>query len=409
MFKDPERRSTTFRVIANIWCVYGAQACIIPHMTRYYDLDLGLEDTQIGLLMAVPALAMVLFQPVWGYLSDRVLGRTKTFRLGLMLCIFTLFTFTQAYRLQHFSSILAAAILFMICYGINSPLSTAVILSYLGGKRRHLFGRIRVFGSASFAFTVFFLCPPAVYLAQYWGLYPRTSIFWLGCLFFFLAFLSTWWNEDHFETHRKPELGSFQKLVQNRNLLYFFFSLFCIGMTMSSSLLYIGPYIDYLGYSERFFSSIWLTGVGIEIFFTYFMASIIHRTGLKRMIVIGFAAEGIRWLGISFFTEQYIILMFSMLHGPAVLGIFFVTATYLDSECDESVRSTAQSLLYFSLMSGQIAGYLCGSLYVGSFDNIPRAEAIQHGFFLFALIALAASLFFKLMVAEEKTVPDQGQ
>lgn len=407
MFDNIGHRRSGIQVMTNIWCVYSAQACILPHLSRYYDLDLGLNNTQIGFLMVLPYLAMVLFQPLWGVLADRLLGRTKTYRMGLICSCLTLFIYSISYQTMGFYGLLGGAILFMIFYGTNSPLSTSIILSYLGQKRRHLFGRIRVFGSTSFTVTVFILCPLAVTLSHWMGFYGRTMIFWMGCIFFILTCIFTRWDESHFEKHHRPEFKSFKNLFFNRNLILFFFIIFITGMTFTSELLLIGPYVGHLGLPEIFYSSLWLTGVGFEIILTFFMAPIVLKVGLKRTIVIGIAAEGIRWVGIALLTSPIYILLFSLMHGPAVLGIFFVTATYLDAECDESIRSTAQAMLYFSLMSGQISGLALGSLLLKWFSYLPKVEAIRIGFFYFGINAILAAILFSLFVAKESVPPSK--
>ncbi|MEW6233949.1 MAG: MFS transporter [Candidatus Omnitrophota bacterium] len=397
---DSARRNE-IQVLANIWFLYCAQACIIPHLTRYYDLDLGLGALQIGILMSAPYLFMILFQPLWGVLADQVLGRTRMYRLGLILSSASLIVYSFSYCFGGFYALLAASIGFMICYGTGSPLSTSIILSYLGRRRRHLFGRVRVFGSASFTVTVFLFCPLAVALSHYFGLPGRTMVFWMGSLFYIAALCFTRWDDSLFERHTKPGFRSFRRLAGDINLIFFLLSLFFVGMTFTSEILYIGPYIGRLGLSEFFFSTMWLIGVGVEIVFTYNLARVVRFTGLKTMIFWGMAAEGIRWLGISLFPSPYAILIFSTLHGPAVLGIFFVTAMYLDSECEESVRSTAQSLLYLAIQGGQITGFILGSFIVDFYSDLPRVEAIRHGFFWFGFNAVAAAFFFYFFVAKE--------
>ncbi len=63
------KRRTGLKVLANTWFLCLGQACVFPHLTRYYDLDLHLSDFHIGLMMALPALGAVLMQPLWGILA----------------------------------------------------------------------------------------------------------------------------------------------------------------------------------------------------------------------------------------------------------------------------------------------------------------------------------------------------
>jgi MFS family permease len=115
------------------------------------------------------------------------------------------------------------------------------------------------------------------------------------------------------------------------------------------------------------------------------------------------AADGIRWVLFYFFPAPSMILTLNVLHGLSVIGMLFVSAMYLDSECEESVRSTAQALLYLAMVAGQITGYLGGSVIVNHYHFLPRADAIRSGFFWFGQFGLLASLFCLFFVAKEST------
>ncbi len=373
--------------------LYCGQSCVFPHLTRYYDLDLHLNDWQIGLMMSMTSLGAVLTQPFWGILADRLIGRTKTIRLAMSLNILFLTAFAFSFQTGGFSLLLPAGILFFICYSATLPLNSAIILSYLGKSRRHLFGRMRVAGSISFTVGMFLICPMVVSLSLRFGLYGRTLVFLTACLLYLGAIFCTFWDESQFERHHKPQFRNFVTFFRNRNLMVFYLSIFCTSIGASAGIQYIGPYIGHRGLSERFFSTLWLVGVSMEILLTFNLHHIARWIGLKYTVVMGFASEFFRWGGISLFDAPGWILAFNGLHGPAVLGVFFASAMYLDSECEESVRSTAQALLYFSFVSGQVTGYLLASTLVNHYSYLPRAEAIQSSFFWFSLFALTGALF----------------
>ncbi len=401
LFRDEAHRRTGWLVIASTWFLYSAQSCFLPHQTRFFDLDLGLDDRQIGILMAVPAFVSLLFQPVWGALADRVFGRTVALRIILISSSVLLIFYSIAYAIGGYFLLLFGACLFVASMGATIPTSAAIILSFLGPKKRHLFGRIRVAGSTSFCFTVITFCPVLALISQKIGFPDRTCIFWGGSIFYLLSLSFTFWDDSQFEAHETPTFTSFVRLLRNRNLALFYFSIFCCSVGASAGIQYIGPYIGHRGFSEFYFSSIWFVGVGVEIFCTYNLHRLVNRFGLKNIVVVGIAAEGCRWLGLSQLTSAIPILMLFMLHGPAVIGSFFGSAMYLDSECEESVRSTAQAILYFSMVAGQITGYLSGSLIVESYGYLSRKSAIQNSFFWFGLAAIFASAFCYLFVKPE--------
>lgn len=378
---------------------------MFPHLTRHYDLDLHLADWQIGLLMAVPSLCALFFQPIWGYIADRVLTRTLTFRIAMICSTVMVCFFVFAYQIGGFLLLLPVTICFMICYYAGVPINSAIILSFLGKKRRHLFGKIRVSGSVSFTIGIFFISPLMVELSRVLGMYDRGMVFMTAGLMYLLAFFSTRWDENHFEKHHKPEFQSFSNLLKNLNLMCLYACIYITSIGASAGIQYIGPYIGHRGLSERFFSTFWLVGVCVEIGLTFYLEHIVRRVGLKTVIVGAFLAESLRWIGISQFDPPAMILIFNVFHGFAVIGMFFASAMYLDAECEESIRSTAQALLYFSFVSGQVTGYLLSSFVVSLYDHLPRAEAIQTCFFWFGAFNVLSISIGGLFLKRESSEP----
>lgn len=392
IFGEGSKRRTGLKVFANTWFLCMGQACVFPHLTRYYDLDLHLSDFYIGLMMALPALGAVMMQPLWGILADRMIGRTKTIRLTLIMNILMLIFFAFSYQKGGFPLLLISGTMLYISYSAGLPLNSAIILSFLGKKNRHLFGRMRVAGSISFTLTMFLICPLVIGISIWFGLYGRTLLFLTAGIFYFITILTTFWDENHFERHVKPEFDSFLNLFRNPNMVIFYLSIFCVSIGASAGIQYLGPYVGHRGLSERFFSTLWLVGVSVEIICTYNLHRFAQTIGLKYTVLLGFAAEFIRWFGMSMVDAPGLIIALNCFHGPAVLGVLFASAMYLDAECEESIRSTAQAMLYFSFVSGQVTGYILASALVNHYSYLPRYEAIQNSFFWFSLFALFAAI-----------------
>lgn len=342
LFRDQEHRAAGRWVMAGNWFVYSAQACLLPHLTRYYDLDLGLNDKQIGMLMALPALFALVCQPFWGVMADRVLGRTMTFQLVMALAALLAWCFTFSHALGGFPLLLGVSIALTVLYRASGPLLSSITLSCLGKDRRHFFGRIRAIGSISFAFTIALICPSLAFAASVFELPGRGAIFITGGFFFFIALACSAWDERQFDLHERPPMRSIGALLRDRNLIHMFVSMFLIGIGASAGIQYFGPFVDYRGHSEFFYGTLWMVGITTEILLALTLHRWIRRVGFKRMLVLGLAAEGIRWTCMAYAGSAWMYLVLFTLHGPAVVGIFFAAAMYIDAACRESVRSTAQ-------------------------------------------------------------------
>ncbi len=55
---------------ASYYAYFLAVGCFLPYITLYYR-QLGLTGSQIGLLTALPPLAIALLAPLWGVLTDK--------------------------------------------------------------------------------------------------------------------------------------------------------------------------------------------------------------------------------------------------------------------------------------------------------------------------------------------------
>ncbi len=370
-------------------------------MTRFYDLDLGLDDWQIGLLMSLGAVVVLFTQPLWGYCSDKILGRTPAFRLVLLLAAGFFIFYSFAYPIGGYPLLLLATLLMMSCYSSTTPLNSALILSFLDHDRRDYFGRIRAFGSLSFMLTMFLICPLLVHYSEVFNMPGRVFVFFGASGFYLLSLLCTLWDDSQFGQNHRPELRSFAALFNNPKILILYLSIYLTSIGASAGIQYIGPYIGYRGFSEYYYSSLWLIGVGVEVVITFSLHTIVRRIGLKKTIALGLASEGLRWTGIWFFEAPIMIQMFYGLHGFTVIGLFFASAMFIDSQCEASIRSTAQSMLFFSIVFGKVTGFIGGSLLVRLYSDLPRADAIQSSFFWYGIAAFVGAFIFAAFVPRD--------
>ena len=391
IFHDEASRRNGWLVLGSVWFLYSAQACVVPHLTRYFDLDLGLGDRQIGLLMALPALTALIAQTFWGAIADRYLGRTNAYRITLLLSAILIYVYIVSFPLGGFWFLLLSACLFMGSMNSCNPIINSLIFSYLGKEKRDLYGRVRIAGSFSFSVTITLLCPILVSLSNWLGWYERSAVFSAAGFFYIAALLCARWNESEFEKHQRPDLRSLFEPLRDRNLAAFFFSIFLVAAGLFAGIQYIGPFVGYNGGTEFYYSLVWLAAVSAEIIIMLNLQTIVRAIGLKRVILIGLTVDGIRWICFYFISNASLFLLINTLQGPAVVGIFFASAMYVDTHCKESIRSTAQALLFFAIVSGQIVGFMGGSLVVECYQGIPRVEAIQNAFFWFGCVSLTAS------------------
>ncbi|MEZ5854001.1 MAG: MFS transporter [Hyphomicrobiaceae bacterium] len=113
----------------------GLQLCFIVFMTTQLTTKAGLSLVRAGQALAAYQLAGVVSRPIWGWLSDRVMGARWWLGLqGLVMC-------TAAILAGTFSREWPEALVFLVCMMAGATASGFTGIAYgeyarLGGARR---------------------------------------------------------------------------------------------------------------------------------------------------------------------------------------------------------------------------------------------------------------------------------
>jgi MFS transporter, PPP family, 3-phenylpropionic acid transporter len=123
-------------------------ASFFPFFALFLD-SRGLDPSEIGVVVAVMAIARIGSNPVWGSLADARLGRRTVLRITLATGA------AAALLLSAFGhtlvSVLLTATLLAACNGSVGPNIDALALTHLGQERMSNYGRIRAWESMSYA------------------------------------------------------------------------------------------------------------------------------------------------------------------------------------------------------------------------------------------------------------------
>jgi PPP family 3-phenylpropionic acid transporter len=134
--------------VHGLFVVFGlAIAAFFPFVSLYLQ-GRGLSADQIGLVIAVMAVARIISNPVWGHLGDRTIGRVLALRVGMFgLAI-------AAYCTNLVEGLGAITLVMFVIAGMQvagGPNLDAIALAHLGEERMTDYGRIRAWESLSYA------------------------------------------------------------------------------------------------------------------------------------------------------------------------------------------------------------------------------------------------------------------
>jgi DHA1 family quinolone resistance protein-like MFS transporter len=165
-----------------------------------YARDLGMSDTEIGLIVASYSLALFLSSFVFGRASDKY-GRKMFLLVGLVMSAIAFFLQSFA---QNFFVLLAIRVLVGFCLGIF-PSS---LIAYVHEKKRDL-SKFSSFGSLGWAIGSLIAGSIAVNLSV-------EKVFVFGSLLFFLAFLTA--SRMRFGEQHSVDVPKFPIEIIKKNL-----------------------------------------------------------------------------------------------------------------------------------------------------------------------------------------------
>ena len=344
-----------------IYFIMNGASAFIP---KYYG-EIGLSDGQIGLLSSVPTLAALVFMPALGALSDRV--PRKRYLLSVLLLVMALACFSVVFC-SNFLMLLVAVSAYMTFYVSASPVSTTISLEYCAQINRP-YGPIRLMGTLGYQAGALLV---GILLSKSLGnLYPLMGAAVLAACA--ITFLMP--NIEGHQHHRKKV--PLRRLFADSHIRWLCLMILFASVTSQFYNAFFAKHLGDLGMSNAVVSWITLLSVLPELPFLFFGDRIAQRTSIWNWLLVGFAVNGVRWLGLAFSTSVAPIIAFQLL-GVTVLGCFeFMPAFYLNRRVPAELAGSAQSMLSLTVFgAGKVLGGLLGGL-ICECTSIPTGFAIN--------------------------------
>src|SRR5690606_28256131 len=154
-----------------------------------------------------------------------------------------------------------------------------------------------------------------------------------------------------------------------------------------------GPYytfltlhLERLGYERGFIGQMWALGVVAEIVLFLFMARVLQRYSMRRVLAASFLLAALRWLLLGSLAGHLAVLLFAQLLHAATFGSFHAAAIHFVQRSFGPGQQGQGQALYAALAG---TGGALGALYAGySWDGLGPAWT----FAIASLVALLAAL-----------------
>lgn len=331
---------------------YGALGVWGPYLALFL-FKKGFSGIQIGLLLGTMPVVVMILQPVWSYLSDRLNTRRTLLLISSLGMGITMLGLGEA---ETFIFAFLWIILFSVLWAPLNPISTAMLLESLDETGElEKFSLVRLWGSVGFGIAS--LLVGSLFLGQ-----VMNYLTWVaGGLYFLLGLVSQFLPEKRGEVIY-PEVKSSQILSGNPRLVFYLLASVFIGATFGVYINYITLFLQSLNAQD------WLIGLTVslqafvEVPLMLLVPFTLRHRSPRWIILAGALLLPLRWAFYFFIQQPGWVAPSQLIHGVAVVSFFVVGVGYIDQLISPRWRATGQGLYAaaFGGIGNALGIYLAG-------------------------------------------------
>jgi PPP family 3-phenylpropionic acid transporter len=379
------RLSEALRLQLLYFLVFACTASWLPVFADFLKYR-GLDGLGIGTVLSVTPLMMLLVQPWYGLLADR-LGYKRCLRASALLAAACYACYPL---LSGFWPLLLLTLAMSLCYNALQPLLDTLALGYAQRDPKFPYGRLRLAGAAGWAST-------GILVGQFIDRLDLRVIFLVSAAALLAAFFVAQPLAERRgqEAAGPPDFAQARAIFGNGQLLFLLACVFLVSVGATAIWNFYSLYLKENGASAS------LVGFGLsfqglcELPFFYFSAAIIGRLGLKRSLLLTVLATALRLLLYYAVRHPQMAIAIELLHGLSWSLFWVACVERVNQQVRAEWRATGQSLLYAAYFG---AGQVAGNLWTGAlYDGGMRVANI---FLLNAGIVLAVALLLGLALRE---------
>lgn len=323
----------------------------VASFTSKYLGELGLTDSQIGLIASLPAAICLAAQPIFGIISDRI-------RYKRNLLVVTCVVAGAFYLCLNFAvSFIPILILLTIINVSVSPvtaISSSIALenAELGGKP---FGTIRLGGTIGYQVGV--LAIGFILSTSLHGMYAI-----MGVLVFLSGIICLFFPAVKGHQHGKQKI-SYISIFKNKKASFLLAIIFLASLGSAFYRSFFTKYLGDIGIENNIIGIITVTSICLEIPFLFFSKKLYKKLSIWQWVLIGLATNGFRLIGLGLSSSAIAILICNIPCVTVMACFEFFPAVYLNENVDDGLKGSSQSalaLVNFSI--AQILGSFFGGL-----------------------------------------------
>ena len=357
--------------LASFWLLWmGGMGLVFPFQSLYFKENAGLSGFELGLVLAIRPLLGMVFQPIWGQVSDRT-GKRRTV-LGL-LCLGAacgLFMVPLANGLIPLLLALGVTAAFgASVMSVGSAVSMAALT-----PATHRFGQVRSFGTLGFAVMVLGFPFLLDRFQESRGLVAEPGgasepglgiIFSINALFAVIAAIAAFRLPHSESLSVRSQRGDLAQLMRHGPFLRLLLFCFLAYFFLHAPIQLLPLLVESRGGGLPDLSLMWIPMLLLEVPLVFYSGAVLGRIGGRGLLALGVGADGLRWVLCIAAPSLGWMYGFQLLHGVVVAGLIIGTSLYVDAVVPERLRATGQTvvgMLGVSLASA-LSAFSQGALY----------------------------------------------
>lgn len=300
-----------------------------------YMRGLGFSNSQIGILAALGPAVMMVIQPFWGWVTD-LTGRPD--RVSMILAFGVAGTVALLLTGQTFPMVVLYMILFNVFYSSIIPIFDSIALSTLEKNSKVSYGQVRWLGSLSFALTAF---------AVGW-IVERTHVSIALWNFVGIALIVAV-IAGRLPAKRKvgnPQNLKIWPLFKSKELVVFLAAGSLVIGSHAINYTFLPLLMIEIGGGEGILGMAMLISAFSEIPFFFFSSYLIRKYRLRALLLVAFAATGLRWYLYSIAVTPNQLLLLQLLHS-ITFGLMYSSAViYVGQLTPKHLQASGQNLFW---------------------------------------------------------------
>lgn len=364
------------KIAAAMGAYYSVTGVYQNYISKYFGAK-GLNDIEIGVLMAAPPLISLIAQPIWGTLGDRAHSKNAVFRLMYLCSAVLLLSYLIS---SSFWYLMVMVLAYSFFFTALQPMNDTIVLEALNGAP---FGPVRMAGTIAFAV----ISPLAgAIIGDNWDL----SIWMSGGLLIVAALVTFLLpNVAGHQSERGRQQMKFTELFKQKELLLLLGFVTPLQISMGYFYTYFGLHFTELeGANSTLLGLCYTISSLAEVPFLLMSGRLYKRFGAGKLLISAGVSVTIRWLLLGSLTNVYAVMATQLFHGWGFIVMTVTMAYYVNDHVPDELKASGQMLLgVVGFGVARVIGNLGGAMCINWFGR-------QGTFYVSAVISGLAVLCY---------------